>query len=84
MNDYCYFNGVAQGSPLSPTLATLVLIPTLMIDQNIKVVFYADDGILYSNKKFDPSLLLDNLSSKSGITVHDEGPKRSWIKYDNQ
>ena len=53
-----------------------------MIDPTIQVVFYADDGILYSNVKFDPSLLLDNLTPKSGITVHEEGPKRGWIKYD--
>lgn len=81
-DDFCYFNGIAQGSPLSPTLATLELVPTLMLSPLAANIFYADDGLLYSNTIFDPSKILDRLNPSSGISVHDEGPKRGWVKYD--
>ena len=55
-----------------------------MLHPEILVIFYADDGILYLNVKFDPSLLLDNLDPRTGISVHAEGPKRGWVKHDGQ
>lgn len=47
---YCYYHGVAQGSPLSPTLSTILLVPIFLLSSKFKSIFYADDGILY-----DPS-----------------------------
>ena len=75
-----YYLGVSQGSPTSPLLSTLVLIPLLMIDPNYSIVQYADDGILYNydhlpDLKFPPEtgIELHPLKSrelKSGGTWH--------------
>lgn len=81
MNEYTYFNGVAQGSPLSPTLATLILIPALQFIQGVDNIFYADDGALYSDKEFNPKEILGNINKQCGISVHPEGEKSSWVKY---
>lgn len=81
-DDYCYFNGVAQGSPLSPTLATTILIPALMLAKEACNIFYADDGALYSDNKFDPDKIFGNIDRNSGISVHPQGPKSGWVKYD--
>lgn len=84
-NNYSYYHGVSQGSPLSPTLSTLLLIPILMLNKKVSSLFYADDGLLYSNSatSLDPQGLL-NFSDESGIQAHLEEPKSKWIKRDGQ
>lgn len=82
--NYSFFNGVAQGSPLSPTLSTIVLVPLILNSLEAMGIFYADDGILYSNKEFNPSKVLDKLFIGSGIAVHPEGTKRKWIKFNGK
>lgn len=83
-NSYCYMNGVAQGSPLSPTLSTIILVPLLFLNkQKVDVIMYADDGLLYSNKPFNPDEVL-NFPINSGIIAHPEGEKSKWIKQDGK
>lgn len=80
---YSYYHGVAQGSPLSPTLSTLVLIPNLLLHFP-GIVQYADDGLIYSNEKdFNPELILANLNPLSGIQSHVTAPKSQYIKRAN-
>lgn len=45
------------------------------------VLFYADDGILYSDKPFVPSEIL-NFPIESGIKAHIDNEKSKWVKYD--
>jgi len=83
-NNYCYLNGVAQGSPLSPILSTIILVPLLFLNKSgVKAIMYADDGILYSDSPFNPDDIL-NFPMESGILAHKEGEKSKWIKQDNK
>lgn len=76
---YCYYHGVAQGSPLSPTLSTILLIPLLMLTKGIPKVFYADDGLSMPKTK-DPVKELMEINPLSGIEAHTVEPKSRWIK----
>lgn len=78
--NYCYFNGIAQGSPLSPTLSTIILVHLIMLHPEIRSLFYADDGLLYSDKPFDPDKILGMIDKNSGVVAHPEGSKSGWIK----
>lgn len=49
---------------------------------NVSFLFYADDGIIYSDQPFDPIAILDSICKESGIVAHKEAPKSRWIKYD--
>lgn len=51
-----------------------------MLNKTADSLFYADDGLLDSNKSDNPSNILDNINRESGIKSHEEGPKRRWIK----
>lgn len=42
-------------------------------------MMYADDGLLYSDKPFDPEEIL-NFPLNSGIRAHKEGVKSKWVK----
>lgn len=44
--DYNFYHGVAQGSAISPTLSTLILIPELLLKErdDLTAIMYADDG----------------------------------------
>lgn len=64
---------MAQGSPITPTLSTIVLVPLILLNSKAKSIFYADDGLLYSNEEFNPSDILDILPPEAGILVHAEG-----------
>jgi hypothetical protein len=47
---YMYrIQGVPQGAPTSPLLATLALEGSILDRPNLKAVMYADDGIYYGN-----------------------------------
>ena len=61
MNNYCYFNGIAQGSPLSPLLSTIILVHLIQLNKEIRSIFYADDGLLHSQKPFDPNVLFGQI-----------------------
>jgi hypothetical protein len=80
-NDFNYFNGVAQGSAMSPVLSTVLLTHLLMLKYpDIEIVMYADDGIMASNQPFNPYELLGNLCKKSGIKAHLDAPKSKWVR----
>ena len=68
MKSYTYFHGVAQGSPLSPLLSTLLITKDLLNNPATKVVQYADDGILYDFTQ-DPYTIL-TFPKESGIEIN--------------
>lgn len=76
---YCYYHGVSQGSPLSPTLSNIIVNKLLLNRQTstVKIVQYADDGIIYSNEPFNPSDIL-KFPRISGIEHHPT--KSKWIR----
>lgn len=84
-SDYNFYHGVAQGSAISPTLSTLILIPELLLKAKGKVsaIMYADDGKLASNEIFNP---LDYLtfSKECGIKVHSDGRKNGWDRLEGK
>lgn len=85
INKYCFFNGLAQGSPLSPTLSTLILVPCLMLladDLGIKGNWYADDGLLIGYDDESEKLaisLLGSIDPSSGIKVHGFGGDKTCL-----
>lgn len=81
-SDYNFYHGVAQGSAISPTLSTFLLIPELLLRESkgITAIMYADDGKLASNQEFIPSNEL-NFSLESGIKVHSDGRKNGWDRF---
>lgn len=74
-NNYGYYHGLAQGSPLSPTLSTIILVPLIMLTTKAIALFYADDGILVPKKGINPIDILKNIDPDSGIKAHIERPK---------
>lgn len=79
--EYCFYHGLAQGSPLSPTLSTILLVPNLMLNPLYKIIFYADDGDLYDLKNgVDPIEILKRIDKRSGIKAHLNLPKTGWNK----
>ena len=74
--NFNYFNGVAQGSALSPTLSTVILSDILLLNHpGVQFLYYADDGILFSDKPFDPDSILSGITRLSGVVAHTEAPK---------
>lgn len=80
--------GLPQGSPLSPLLSILLLdraLSTILRSYpEVHALFYADDGMFYSNSE---TILrfIETLQSKLnpfGITVHPE--KSRWVKRHNK
>lgn len=82
-NDFNYFNGVAQGSAISPILATVLLTHVLMLkNPDVEIVMYADDGIMASDYPFNPYEILKGITKESGIKAHLEAPKTRWVRID--
>jgi hypothetical protein len=73
---YDYFHGVAQGSPTSPLLSTLLLTRLLLNSPDSDVCQYADDGILYNLRTCPEEILI--FPPESGISVN--WSKSGWIK----
>jgi len=57
-----HYLGVPQGGNISPLLSMLGLVRLYELThrQGASIVMYADDGIMYSNKKFDPDQIFGN------------------------
>lgn len=70
--DASYYVGVAQGSPLSPLLSSIMLIPHLLLHKDYDIIQYADDGIIYNYDKL-PEL---NFPPETGMKIH---PEKSQI-----
>jgi hypothetical protein len=82
---YCYYHGIAQGSPLSPTLSTLALVPLISLKMN--GIGYADDGTNHAEtyeEHMRNQYELDNINPESGIKVHKSAPKRGDIKVEGK
>jgi hypothetical protein len=78
--DWLKWIGTAQGSPLSPYLAAIALMPVVReLPQGVKALFYADDFILYG-----PGLTSETVSlckaifAKYGFTIHED--KSRFVK----
>lgn len=79
-DDFNYFNGVAQGSAISPILATVLLTQLLMLKYpDVEIVMYADDGLLASDHPFNPYEILGSICKRSGIKPHLEAPKLFFL-----
>jgi len=75
--------GTAQGSPLSPILANLLLNEIVdRLPQGTSITLYADDGILYGGYELkhyvESGSFRDDLS-ELGVTLHPE--KSGWVRY---
>lgn len=77
---YDYYHGIAQGSPTSPLLSTIILNQVLLWNPYCRIVQYADDGILY-NLSRSPSEILQ-FPGASGIRVN--WAKSGWIRKDGE
>lgn len=73
--------GLAQGFSLSPILAVL---PLLVLEElkelGIHNIFYADDGIFYSDIEIDFVKVAQELLDRRGIGAVFSLPKCKWIK----
>lgn len=69
-----HFNGVPQGTPLSPILSILALVPTLQ--EQRQTVMYADDGVIYG--KDLPNDPFPEEVKPANITVNQN--KSGWIR----
>lgn len=79
--DFNYFNGVAQGSAMSPVLSTVLLTHLLMLKYpEIEIVMYADDGVMACDLPFNPYEILGGICKRSGINAHLEAPKSKWVR----
>lgn len=67
--------GVPQGSPVSPIISAMVLQEYLY--SRVKVVGYADDGLMFSDTAFDPHILLNQ--PDVGL---EEKASSGWVKLD--
>lgn len=75
--------GVPQGANTSPILAILALRELYEVVEmcGLKMVMYADDGIIYSNEPFDPEMIVQDEGIRSvGINFNME--KSHWVKSD--
>lgn len=77
---YDYYRGVAQGSPTSPLISTLIITRLLLNNPHCKVVQYADDGILY-DLTLSPEEIL-TFPPESGIRVN--WLKSRWLRRDGK
>jgi len=73
---YDYYRGVAQGSPISPLISTIILTKVLLNNPNCDIVQYADDGILYNLRSSIDSIL--TFPPESGVEVN--WSKSRWLK----
>lgn len=73
---YDYYRGVAQGSPISPLISTLIITRLLLLNPACKVVQYADDGILYDLTQSPEEIL--TFPPESGIKVN--WAKSRWLR----
>jgi hypothetical protein len=81
--DFLKWIGTAQGSPLSPVLSAIALseIPN-RLPENVKVLFYADDFILYGSGLNPETLALSKeVFREYGFTIHED--KSRWFKLNN-
>jgi hypothetical protein len=80
--DFLKYIGTAQGSPLSPYLAALSLTQiSERLPQGVKILFYADDFILYGSGLTDSTLAeVKTLFSEAGFAIH--GDKSRWVVKD--
>jgi hypothetical protein len=72
-----YFRGVPQGAATSCTLSTLAL-NHLVVNNDNKVIMYADDGLVLQNSTDIPQLT--NRDRGIEIAVN----KSSWVKYEGK
>lgn len=77
--DWLKWIGTAQGSPLSPYLAAVAL--TAVSDRlpdGVKILFYADDFILYGPNLTDTTLeVCKSIFREAGFTIH--SGKSEWV-----
>jgi hypothetical protein len=80
--DFLKYIGTAQGSPLSPYLAAISLTQISdRLPEGVKILFYADDFILYGPGLTDASLLeVQSLFAEAGFAIHSE--KSRWVVKD--
>lgn len=80
--DFLKYIGTAQGSPLSPYLAALSLTQiSERLPEGVKILFYADDFILYGPGLTDATLLeVKALFAEAGFAIH--GEKSRWVVKD--
>lgn len=73
--------GVPQGAPTSPLLATLALQDTLFnIHNKFKTIMYADDGLIHGDDVMVSDLMEKEEWKQSGIEIHPE--KSHQVKKD--
>jgi hypothetical protein len=80
--DFLKYIGTAQGSPLSPYLAALSLTQiSERLPEGVKVLFYADDFILYGPNLTEETLSeVKSLFAEAGFAIH--GGKSKWVVKD--
>jgi hypothetical protein len=78
LSRYSYFHGIHQGSGLSPLLSTLPISLDLLNNPEIRVVSYADDGVIYGFSDTDTPELYIRFSPESGIEINED--KSGWIR----
>jgi hypothetical protein len=80
--DFLKYIGTAQGSPLSPYLAALSLTQiSERLPEGVKILFYADDFILYGSGLTDTTLEeVKALFAEAGFAIH--GSKSRWVVKD--
>ena len=71
--------GIPQGAATSPNLATMCLDWVLLKYNNadIKIIMYADDGLIFAKSKKDIDMVLNDLTKIVKINTI----KSSWFKY---
>lgn len=74
-----WYQGVSQGSAVSPLLSTLLLTHPLLTHETNNNLQYADDGIIFGDK-LDLSVL--SFPAESGIKINEA--KSGWIKLENK
>jgi len=80
-----YYLGVPQGGNLSPLLAILGLttLYRLVKECGADIIMYADDGLIYSNKPFNPNQIFGNRELiEDGVVLR--STKSSWVRFGGQ